>query len=69
MNGLQLIETDLDSDAQCPKELATLRAQLASRGYALHQLSDGYLACRWNLSRAFADLHGVAVFARQVGAR
>lgn len=50
------------------KALATLTAQLAIRGYALHQLADGSLmVSRWNLSRSMADLSAARAFLRQVG--
>ena len=55
------------ADGNC-KAFATLSAQLALRGYSLHELSDEtFFITRWNLSRHVADLQAVARFARQIG--
>jgi hypothetical protein len=56
------------------KRLATVRAELALRGYALHILSDGqgrakYEVGRWGASRTLSDMEAVEVFAVRVGAR
>jgi hypothetical protein len=51
-----------------PKALATLRAQLALLGYALHELSSGeYVVWRWDRVRSLPDLHAVSRFLHQVG--
>jgi hypothetical protein len=51
------------------KGLSNLRARLALAGFAVHHLSDdGFLVCRWNLSKLCPDLRTLAAFARQVGA-
>ena len=65
------------NDGDCPpdgpssamKRLSTLRAQLALRGIALIDMSDGgFLAGQWGLSVGLADLDAVHAFARRVGA-
>lgn len=63
-----------DSPADRPagqdrKEFATLQAQLALRGHALHELrGGGYVVTRWNLNRELPDLATVRAFAERVGA-
>ena len=48
---------------QIDKELATLKARFAMRGYALYQLEGkAYLVIRWNLSRSCADVDDVRRF-------
>lgn len=53
------------------KRTETLRAQLALKGFELHELHElaggGYLVTRWNCCRPLADLEAVAAFLRQVG--
>ncbi len=63
-----LIQSDVDADDTRRKALATIKAQLAIRGYALHEIVDGFLICRWNLVKHAHDLRAVVEFARQVGA-
>lgn len=53
-------------DAQ-RKLLATLQAQFALRGYQLHELADGFLVCRWGLSRQLPDLYAAACMLKQIG--
>lgn len=56
---------DLDA---ARKSFVTLQARLASRGYALHELScGGYLVARHDGTAHLADLHGVACFLRGIG--
>ena len=50
------------------KRLATLTAQLALRGFAVHQAADGYVVVRWNLTKRVVDLNAMERFARVVGA-
>ena len=55
------------------KELATLRAALALKGFTVHVLDDGaagcaYLVGRWNSSRTLPDRVALHKFAIQVGA-
>ena len=53
---------------QGSKQLSTLRASLALKGYSLHELScDGYLIARWNLTHHAPDLRAVGAFLRQIG--
>jgi hypothetical protein len=52
------------------KALATMTAQAARCGCALHELSDGgYLVCRWNYSKAVPCLRAVGDLLRQIGGR
>jgi hypothetical protein len=58
--------------AESDKHLATLRAQLAIAGYAVHivQGHDGeaeFLVSKWSMSRSL-DRAGLERFAQQVGA-
>lgn len=50
------------------KRLANLKAHFALRGFEVHDASDGFVVCRWNLARHCPDLHALAAFARHVGA-
>lgn len=52
------------------KDFATLRAELALRGFGLHQLEDaGYFVSKWNLSRQLPDLRAVRALLIQIGGR
>jgi hypothetical protein len=56
----------------CPdrKRLANLKAQLALKGFAVHEvISGGYFVSRWNLTKFCAALQDLESFAAQVGAR
>jgi hypothetical protein len=54
------------------KGLATLKAQLAIAGHAVHELAGGgfvVIATRWaGMCRECPDLRALAAFARQIGA-
>ena len=54
------------------KRLATLRAELARRGYQLHVVelngTSTFLIARWDRSRELRDLTAVAAFLQQIGA-
>jgi hypothetical protein len=51
----------------CKRE-ATLMAQFALRGHAVHRLADGgYLVCKHGFVKHCPDLHALAGFARQTG--
>ena len=64
----QQTHTDSASNNAERKALATLTAQFAIRGYALHQLADGSLmVSRWNLSRALTGISAAQTFLAQVG--
>ena len=58
---------NLQGDASDDKAFANLRATLGlNHGVCLYRYGDGsFLASKWNLSRPLADLHAVAIFARQ----
>lgn len=57
------------NDAQEQKRLATLKAQLALKGFAVHDVSTGgYFVARWNLTKFCAAIDDLAAFARKVGA-
>jgi len=58
--------TDLD---RARKNFLTLRARAAMAGYALHELANGYLLCRWDRSRELPDLRAVATVLAQIGVR
>ena len=49
------------------KSRATLAAELARRGFALLELSDGFLIGRWGWSKIAPDLRAVGAFLRQIG--
>ena len=56
------------SGAGCRKALITIAAQLAMRGYALHELADGSLSVsRWNLSCSLLDLAAAKRFLLKIG--
>jgi len=66
MSAAQL---DLEAAALPRKHEATLTAQLALRGHAVHKLaSGGYLVCWRGCTRHCGDLQSLEQFARQVGA-
>ncbi len=50
------------------KRLATLTAQFALRGFAVHEAADGYMVTRWNLKKHVPDLDSLERFARVVEA-
>jgi hypothetical protein len=59
--------------AEADKAFATLRAELAMRGFELHIVSDGaggsmFMIQRWCQSRTLATLADVRAFANGVGA-
>lgn len=50
------------------KRTATLKAQFALKGHAVHRLEGGaFLVTRWGLVRACRDLDELETFARQIG--
>jgi len=56
------------------KRFATLRAELARRGYQLHIVDAGngsccYLIARWDQIRELRDVAAVEQFVAQIGAR
>lgn len=51
------------------KQLATLKAQFALRGFAVQEVATGgYFVTRWNLSKFCPALPDLESFAAQVGA-
>ncbi|MGC4395807.1 hypothetical protein [Hydrogenophaga sp. T2] len=57
------------AEALTNKRLSTLKAQMALRGFQVHDtIAGGWLVARWNLSRYCATLDDLAAFAKQVGA-
>lgn len=57
------------TDALEQKRLATLKAQLALRGFQVHDVSTGgYFVSRWNLTKYCPAIDDLEAFARQVGA-
>lgn len=57
------------SDKCKQKTIATLTAQLALKGYEVHEgSSEDFLVTRWNLSRYCQDLAALIAFADEVGA-
>jgi hypothetical protein len=52
------------------KRFATLKAQAALHGIAVHQLADGgYLVCRWNMTKDVPDLDALSRFLHTMGVR
>ncbi len=50
------------------KAVATLMAQLAIRGHAVHPLKDGgFLVCKYGLSFYAQDFEALQTFARKLG--
>ena len=50
------------------KEVATLAARLAFKGFSLHELAGGgFLIARWDRTAHCSDLRAVAGFLRRVG--
>ncbi len=50
------------------KDLATIRAALALKGYALHRMADGCLLIeRWGYSRTVDNITQAAQFLAQIG--
>jgi hypothetical protein len=58
----------IGQDTDQRKTVATLRAQFALRGHAVHELTEGgFLVCRWGMVRACRDLEALQAFARKMG--
>lgn len=50
------------------KRLTTIKAELARRAFAVHNLAEGgFVVCRWNMSCHCQDLAALVAFARRVG--
>ena len=55
--------------SNCNKQVATLTAQFALRGFAVHSLAEGgWLVERWGLVRHCRDITALQEFSVQVGA-
>ena len=58
----------IDDSSNAEKRLATIRAELARRAFAVHALADdGFVVCRWNMSCHCQNLAALVAFARRVG--
>ena len=52
------------------KAIATQIAELAIRGHAVHQLSDGgYLVCKYGYTHHAPDFEALQAFARRLGVK
>ena len=76
-NEIQLADSTADTPEKMAsldtagreKEIATLVAQSALAGHAVHRGQSGdFLVTRWGLSRWCADFDELQAFARQIGA-
>lgn len=57
------------SQPECGKRIATIKAQLALKGFAVHDVSiGGYFVAKWNLTKFCPALADLESFAAQVGA-
>ena len=62
------IVSPIDDSSNTEKRLATIKAELARRAFAVHALADdGFVVCRWNMSCHCQDLAALVAFARRVG--
>lgn len=50
------------------KRLTNIIAQMAMAGHQVHRLEDGFLVCRWGMSRHCPDLAALVAFGRILGA-
>ena len=51
------------------KRIATIKAQLALKGFAVHDVSTGgFFVAKWNLTKFCPALADLQAFAEQVGA-
>ena len=63
-----MVATLTDAPAES-KRLATVTAQLALKGFQVHELTTGGFFCaKWNLTKYCAAVEDLEAFARQVGA-
>ena len=49
------------------KRLATLIAQMALAGHAVHTLETGFLVTRWGMTKVCPDLAALVAFGRVMG--
>lgn len=62
--------TSIPQDCPDRKRIANLKAQLALKGFAVHEvISGGYFCSKWNLTKFCPALQDLEAFAAQVGAR
>lgn len=60
---------DRITDVLEKKRETTLKAQLALKGFAVHDVSTGgFFVAKWNLTRFCPAIDDLEAFARQVGA-
>jgi hypothetical protein len=57
------------SPASVAKTEATLFAAFALRGFSVYRSEDGYIVCRWGLTKVCPDLRTLTAFAAHVGAQ
>lgn len=58
-----------DPAVELEKRFATAQAKLALAGFQLERMADGsFVAAKWTMTRALADVDAVEAFQRQVGA-
>jgi hypothetical protein len=57
------------SPASLAKTESTLFAAFALRGFSVHRAEDGYIVCRWGLTKVCPDLRTLTAFATHVGAQ
>lgn len=64
------ILTPVSDSSNNEKRQATIKAELARRGFDVHALADdGFVVCRWNMSCHCQNLAALVAFARRVGVR
>lgn len=49
------------------KRLETLIVELALAGHQVNRLEEGYLVCRWGMTKVLPDCASLVKFARQIG--
>lgn len=73
LSGYETSDSEIVASAEktgnAVKQLAGLKAQLALRGFAVHDVSTGgYFVAKWNLTKFCPALADLESFAAQVGA-
>ena len=59
--------TDTDDFTAHQKRLTSVIASMALAGHQVHRLEDGYLVCRWGMTKVCPDFSSLVGFARQIG--
>jgi hypothetical protein len=66
----QSANENIDDTIVGPKPEATLIAEFALAGHAVHRLAEGgYLVCKHGHAKHCQNLHSLVAFAHQVGVR